>query len=144
MAIVAEYNWEDDTFTHYTNGTSAPTPDVGDYEEGLDNLYSFWPGTTPAPAPCPEAVFSLTLKGKLDGQEALLTARGQTAEEFRRNLQSIRGLLDPPQAPTSPAASTAAGWCHVHQVQMQWNEGRNGGKGWWSHRVPDGSWCKGR
>jgi hypothetical protein len=74
--------------------TPVPAPPGSDHDNGhaaaemIDQVYSYWPGTTPAPQPCPEAVFSLTLKGKLDGQEALLTARGQTAEEFRRNLQS--------------------------------------------------------
>jgi hypothetical protein len=52
------------------NGVHHPT------DEAIDSLYSFWPGTTPAPQPLPEAAFSLTLKGTLDGHEALLTARG--------------------------------------------------------------------
>jgi hypothetical protein len=116
-----------------------------------------------APAPLPEAAFSLTLKGTLDGQEALLTARGQTAAEFRANLAAIRGLLDarpqpqtPAQAsspaqPLSPQQHNAAamhrpvtGFCQIHNVEMKWNEGRDGRKGWHSHRADDGSWCKGR
>jgi len=82
-----------------TNGTTNGVYHAED--ERLDSLYSFWPGTVPAPAPCPEALFSLTLKGKLDGIETLLTVRGQTPEEFQRNLASVRGLLDQPQAPRS-------------------------------------------
>jgi hypothetical protein len=57
-------------------------------------------GTLPAPhpasQPCPEAAFSLTLKGTVDGYDALLTARGMTVAEFQRNLAAVRGVLDPP------------------------------------------------
>jgi len=75
----------------------------------------------------------------------MLTARGQTADEFRRNLQAIRGLLDQPQALSQPVAQPQGeGWCAVHGVQMRWNEGQAGRKGWYSHRLGDGTWCKGR
>jgi hypothetical protein len=57
-----------------TNGAS-------DYEADLDLLYAWMPPSTPA-APCPEATFSITLRGTLDGVETLLTARGMTAAEF--------------------------------------------------------------
>jgi hypothetical protein len=121
-----------------TNGAS-------DYEADLDLLYAWMPPSTPA-APCPEATFSITLRGTLDGVETLLTARGQTAEEFKRNLQAIRGLLDQPQ-PTPQAASQAEApikdWCGVHQVRMYLNHGKDG-RTWWSHRTPEGTFCKGR
>ena len=78
-------------------------------DAAIDSLYSFWPGTVPAPAPCPEALFSLTLKGTLAGQDALLTVRGQTAAAFRANLEAMRGLLDAPQVPAPPARPE--GWC---------------------------------
>jgi hypothetical protein len=60
-------------------------------------------------ATLPEAAFSLTLKGTLDGVDALLTVRGQTVTEFQTHLTAVRGLLDRPTAPaqTSPAASPA-------------------------------------
>jgi hypothetical protein len=44
-------------------------------DEMIDQVYSFWPGLAGAPQPLPEAAFSITLKGHLGGQEALLTAR---------------------------------------------------------------------
>lgn len=133
-----------------SNGTSHAT------DESIDSLYAWWPGATPAPAACPEATFSLTLKGHIDGHEALLTARGQTAAEFRANLAAIKGLLDPkPQAPApaqlSPQQMNALamhrpveGVCAIHQVQMHWNDGKDGRKGWWSHRTAEGQWCKGK
>ena len=112
-----------------------PFPD-NDPEEGER------PSQPPAPQPCPEALFSLMLKGHIDGHEALLTARGQSAAEFQRNLQAIRGLLDPPQ-PAAPPASQGQGqgWCAVHNTAMQANE--KDGRRWFSHRTAQG-WCKGR
>jgi len=111
-------------------------------DEAIDNLYAWMPPMTAATPPCPEAAFSITLKGKLGGQEALLTARGQSAEEFRRNLESIKGLLDQPQphAP-GPTQGQSEGWCAVHQVAMK--ENVKDGRRWWSHKV-DGQWCKGK
>src|SRR5215468_10048585 len=113
--------------TFHTNGTNGHAPD-----EDIDQLYAWWPGTAPAaPAVCPEACFSLTLKGKLGGIEALLTVRGQTAMEFKANLEAIRGMLDAPQAPAAahghaqtPQRQREAGpvqeigWCAVHHVEM--------------------------
>jgi hypothetical protein len=130
------------------------------------------PTAAPAPAAarlCPEAAFSLTLKGLLDGQEAMLTVRGQTPEEFTLNLQVVRGLFDRPVAPavsngSSPAGLSAGpsttsvstanapvsppqereGWCGLHSVQMKLYPAKDGGKGWWSHKTEGGAWCKGR
>jgi hypothetical protein len=115
-----------------TNGHSA--------DIDIDTLYSFWPGHAPAPQPCPEALFSLTLKGTIGGHEALLTARGQSPEEFLRNLEAIRGLLDAVPAP-APASSPGEGWCSIHQVPLQRRENAKGV--WFSHYV-DGKHCKGR
>jgi hypothetical protein len=97
------------------------------------------PAPTSAPVSLPEAAFSLTLKGTLDGVEALLTARGQTAQEFTRNLEAIRGLLD---APTPAQGQQPDGWCAVHQTALKLNHGRDG-RTWLSHRTAEG-WCKGR
>jgi len=100
--------------------------------------------------PLPEAAFSITLKGRLGGQEALLTARGQTWEAFRANVEQIRGLLDAPAAPptsqprpraAAPTQPPPEGWCAVHHVPMklQTKDGRQ----WYSHKMADG-WCKGK
>ena len=91
---------------------------------------------------------SLTLKGHLDGQECLLTARGMTAAEFKRNLEAIRGVLDPVSIPTRIPQAPPQGqnaelhWCRAHQVQMTENVKDN--RRWWSHRLPEGGFCKGK
>src|SRR5262245_29515226 len=107
MAMVTEISWDDildgkplPTNGH-TNGTTPaqPGPTGHATDEAIDSLYSWWPGLQTPAQPLPEAAFSLTLKGTLDGVETLLTVRGQTPEEFKANLASVRGLLDAPQAP---------------------------------------------
>jgi hypothetical protein len=120
-----------------TNGASA-------YEADLDQLYSWMPPQAPAPAPLPEAALSLTLKGSVGGIEAMLTIRGQSPEEFKRNLAAVRGLLDAvPVKVQEPqqAVSQGEGFCQKHHCAMQENvkEGRR----WFSHRTAEG-WCKGR
>jgi hypothetical protein len=99
-----------------------------------------------APAPLPEAAFSLCLKGRLGGQEAQLPIRGATYAEFAANVDAVRGLLDRARAATVAAtvaatAPTGAGWCSTHQVPMQHNEKE--GRSWWSHKTAEG-WCKGK
>jgi len=37
---------------------------------------------------------------------------------------------------------TGQGWCSIHQVPMK--ETTKNGRTWRSHRLADGSWCKGR
>jgi hypothetical protein len=124
-----------------TNGTHGPTGHQTDSD--LDALYA-WHVPQPTPQPCPEALFSCTLRGKLDGQEALLTARGMTAAEFKANLQAITGLLDPvPQPAPQPASQGQEGFCQKHDVHMKLTTKE--GRSWWSHYDQvAGKWCKGK
>ena len=110
-------------------------------DEAIDTLYAWHPGLTPAPQPCPEACFSATVKGLLDGHETLLTARGQTPAEFKANLAAIRDLLDP--VPVPPSQGQAEAWCAVHDCAMHLHHGKDG-SAWFSHRLPEGGFCKGR
>jgi len=98
----------------------------------------------------PEAFFSATLKGMISGHETLLTVRGMTAEEFTRNLQAVRNVLDAP-ATTTPFAHVGSPrtsppetpQCPVHNVQMQRNQ--KDGRSWYSHWSDEEQrWCKGR
>jgi hypothetical protein len=121
-----------------TNGhTSVHHPS----DEMIDSLYAWMP-PQPAPQPCPEAVFSCTMEGCIDGHKTLLTARGQTAEEFKANLQAIRGLLDAPTTPPAASQGQGEGWCAVHRVQMKRQE--KSGRSWYSHWLENGTWCKGK
>jgi hypothetical protein len=85
------------------------------------------------------------LKGTIGGHDALLTARGATAAEFQANLAAIKGLLDAPvqaAAQSTPAATPAPQaareeHCALHDAKMYWNEPKNGGRGWFSHKTDD-------
>jgi|SRR5215831_2939404 len=119
--------------------------------EQIDRLYAAPPApSTPA---CPEAALSLCLKGRLRGVDAQLTIRGQDREAFLTNvlavmdltkhLDDLTGLFDErPGPPPAPAGPPPEGWCGVHQVQMERQQNERGG--WWSHRGPDGGWCRGK
>ena len=111
-----------------------------------------------SPAACPEAALSLCVQASIDGHLAQFTIRGQTPEEFHRNLAAVHGLLEatpPPAAPSQPAASQPSapaapapapeGYCARHQTQMVYNQPKPGAKGgaWWSHKTAEG-WCKGK
>jgi hypothetical protein len=65
-------------------------------------------------------------------QQALATANGQATP--------------PPQAPPATGqaqpAPTPEGWCALHQVQMELRTNERGS--WWSHRLADGAYCKGK
>jgi hypothetical protein len=122
-----------------TNGTHHEAT-----EEQIDRLYAFWPGATPPPAPLPEAAFSLTLKGHLAGVDALLTVRGQTPEQFQRNLQAIRGLLDQVAvqsqstgAETEPQAAEALPRCPDHGFLRKGKRGNY----YCPVKRADGSYC---
>jgi hypothetical protein len=102
-----------------------------------------------------------------DGFACQLTLRGETgAELVRRTEAALRWLLDHDCSPSGGLAGTRAfrhdagqasragadrapagdrpdpAWCAVHLVSMQRRE--RDGKVWYSHRTPDGGWCKGR
>ena len=100
------------------------------------------PTASPAVPPAlPEAAFSLTLKGTVGGQDALLTVRGRTADEFQHHLEAVRGLLDP--APASPPARTQGQGetpqCQYHGAMKKSTKG----KGWYCpHKLDDETWCK--
>ena len=72
--------------------------------------------------------------------------RGATYAEFAANVANVKGLLDPVPVPASPQASTQGqepGWCAVHNTGMHLNQGKDG-RTWWSHRLPEGGFCKGK
>jgi hypothetical protein len=97
---------------------------------------------TPAPPALPEAIFSATLKGTINGHETLLTVRGMTATEFATNLQAVQGVLDAPDPASQPRQPASQGTetpqCPTHGALKASTKG----KGFYCpHRLDDGSWC---
>ena len=97
--------------------------------------------------PCPEAAFSLSLTGSIGGHHAILTARGQTWEEFRANVARLKGLLDAPAAgqpasqPSAPATSETPA-CPTHGLMKP--SPKVPGTFFCPKKLYDGSYCKER
>jgi hypothetical protein len=109
--------------------------------------------TTPVPAPAlpplPEAPASVNIEVKVHGRWIRLTLRDHDENHLLARLDALMQRFpveaEPPQAPQTPAAAdtptTPEGWCATHGVQMRLN--RNDKGAWWSHRLADGTWCRG-
>jgi hypothetical protein len=85
---------------------------------------------TPAPASAPAHVQALIQQAV---QQALAAANGQAPG------------TPPPATPANgqaQSAPTPEGWCALHQVPMELRQNERGS--WWSHRLADGSYCKGK
>jgi hypothetical protein len=95
-------------------------------------------------APLPEALVSITLKATLHGHEVMVTLRGVDFASVKAQVEQASEWLRvqaPAQSPTQ-GTEQAEGWCRKHSVQMKLNHKE--GRSWWSHRLPDGTWCKGK
>jgi hypothetical protein len=78
----------------------------------------------PGAAACPEAAFSLCLRGLIGGLDAQLTIRGQDAATFRANVDAMRGLLEavPPAASRTREPGEEAETkptCPAHGITMK-------------------------
>jgi hypothetical protein len=92
----------------------------------------------------PEARCSVNVHVTIAGRQVQLTLRGDDETEVLERLAAVLQQY-PVSAPASPQGQgQEKGWCAVHACAMKWNAGKEGRKGWYSHRVEDGSWCKGR
>jgi hypothetical protein len=105
------------------------------------------PAPAASAAPLPEAAFSITLKGTMSGNEALLTARGATWDEFRANVALLSGLLDAPAAgqPASPASAPPAQetpTCEWHGAMKASTKAP--GTFYCTKKKADGSYCTSR
>ena len=47
----------------------------------------------------------------------------------------------PEPAPVSGSATRSEHWCATHEMAYTQKNGK-GGETWWSHKAPDGSWCR--
>jgi len=75
-------------------------------------------------------------------REAAQAAQAQQAPAAAANGQATPPPPAPPSNGTAQPASTPEGWCALHQVPMELRSNERGS--WWSHRLADGSYCKGK
>jgi hypothetical protein len=100
-------------------------------------------------APLPEAPVSITLKATLHGHEVMVTLRGVDFASVKAQVEQASEWLSV-QAPAQPPTQSTEqadrwerpGWCSKHSLQMTQNH--KNGRSWWSHRLADGTWCKGK
>jgi hypothetical protein len=114
---------------------------------------------TVASEPLYEARSSANVRLTIGGREVQLTLRDHDEARLLVRLEEVLQRYPAPPPAASPARPQAlspqqqnaaamhrpvSGFCAVHNVAMQWNEGKDGRKGWHSHRTPEGQWCKGK
>jgi hypothetical protein len=101
---------------------------------------------TVASEPLYEAPASVNVRLTIGGREVQLTLRDHDEARLLVRLEEIlqRYPLVQPQPPAPPQGQGEGqpGWCAIHNVAMQENE--KDGRRWFSHRSPEGQWCKGR
>jgi hypothetical protein len=88
----------------------------------------------------PEAPASANCYVTLAGRQVQLTLRDQDEGRLLSRLEAL--LLRFPVTDDSQASEPPEGWCPIHQVQMK--RFTKGTQSWWSHKLADGAWCKGR
>jgi hypothetical protein len=99
----------------------------------------------PAPtAPLPEAPVSITLKGRMHGQEVMVTLRGVDFASVKAQVEDASQWLQGQGASTVHEADAppALPRCTKHDATLQRFE--RGRRVWHSHKLADGSWCKGQ
>ena len=91
-----------------------------------------------------EAPASCCLKFQASGGECLYTMRDTDDERLFARVQRIwpklMAQLGPPESEAAPPA--APDFCPIHRVQM--NQYSRGDQTWYSHRLADNSWCRGK
>jgi hypothetical protein len=123
--------------------SSTPWPDA---EPGL-NAVSAPPAT--ACIPLPEAASSINLYITMHGYKAQLTLRDMDETRLIARMEAILKRFPAPPPPQDPPASTKPAepelpenFCRLHACEMRrWErEGRS----WYSHKLADNTWCRGR
>jgi hypothetical protein len=100
----------------------------------------------------PEAPVSITLKATLHGHEVMVTLRGVDFASVKAQVEqasewlSVRAPTQPPTQPpaqgkTQPAHEDSP-YCHAHNAVLKRYE-RNR-QVWYSHKLANGQWCRGK
>ena len=111
--------------------------------------------------PLPEAPASVNCHITIAGRQVQLTLRDSDEARLLERLAVVlaqfpvpqptpqassqpqgQGQLSPPQHNALAMHHKVTGVCPVHNVAMK--QTTKDGRSWWSHRLPDGQWCKGR
>jgi hypothetical protein len=96
-----------------------------------------------APA-LPEAPASVNCHITLAGRQVQVTLRDTDEGRLLHRLEALlsRYPVEAPVQACSAAEPTPEGWCVIHGLQMTHQHNARGA--WYSHKLPDGPWCKGK
>ena len=95
---------------------------------------------------------SITLKATLHGHEVMVTLRGVDFASVKAQVEqasewlSVQAPAQPPTQPptqgTTQPAHEDSPYCHAHKAVLKRYE-RNG-QVWYSHKLANGQWCRGK
>jgi hypothetical protein len=93
----------------------------------------------------PEAPASVNCHLTIDGRDCLLTLRDRDEGRLLARLAVVLAQYPAPQPPRAPASSQGEtqAWCRAHQVPLHLNHGKDG-RTWYSHKLPEGGFCRGK
>jgi hypothetical protein len=91
-------------------------------------------------------------------QVTIRTMNGETETDLHRRMEAYLRQFPAPEAPQHAAVAeiptetptetptTSEGWCQRHACQMYLQTSKDPSRPgqWWSHRLADGTWCKGK
>jgi hypothetical protein len=102
------------------------------------------PDGEPRPAPpifpLGEAPVSMNVQVQMAGRSVQITLRGTRETEVLARMEAL--LAKYPVAQAQEPASPSTPQCPLHHVPMRLNEKH--GEQWYSHRIENGKYCKGR
>jgi hypothetical protein len=87
----------------------------------------------------PEAPASANVFLTIHGRKVQLTLRDHDEKSL---LTRMELLLNRFPEESSEATTPPEGWCPIHQVEMKRYANQKGS--WWSHRLENGKWCRGK
>lgn len=119
----------------------------------------------PAPAAAP-AILEASARLSWHGADVTLTVRADDPALLARRLDRALAALGAAAAapalepvtlhahaaqtgahaapqPPAHAGPPPPPLCAVHGAPLTWRTPKGGGAGWWSHRTPEGAWCRG-
>jgi hypothetical protein len=131
-----------------TNGTTTPTPDQAT-TEALVTVPTQETVATPAIPALPEAPASVNCHIMLEGRQIQVTLRDADETRLLARLATLLQQYPVAQPPTEPPTQSTGSavpdqnpFCHIHKVPLK--KFSKHGRTWYSHKKPDGSWCRGK
>lgn len=105
------------------------------------------PVVTVAPVALPEAPASVNVRVIIGGREVQITLRDTDEARLLQRLSAVLAQYPLPESPALIASPLATqqdteGWCALHGTPMRQQSNARGT--WWSHKLSDGAYCKGK